>query len=96
MRSFLRYVASFLVMVGLLMGYGQYRDIEGQYQKYLESEQYVRQLREELEILRAEDARLEELVKNLESDPVEWEASIRRSKGWVRPEEKVYRIEAVP
>jgi cell division protein FtsB len=95
-RSRAWYWLSLLILVGLLAGYARYRDVQGQYRKYLESGAEVQRLREELESRRAEEARLQRSVENLRSDPVEWEAAIRRNQGLVREGEKVFRIETAP
>lgn len=90
------YGLSFLLMLGLLAGYAEWRDIRGLYVKYEQSEQEVRRLREELETREREEAQLKRSVANLSSDPVEWEANIRRNQGLVREGEKVYRVDLAP
>jgi len=92
-RSVVRYWLALIVMAGLLSCYAWYRDWYGQYQRYETSEMQVRQLRAELETHKRQEASLEHDVTNLDKDPIEWEAAIRRSKGWVRPGDKIYRVE---
>jgi cell division protein FtsB len=86
---------TFLVITGLTVGYVVHRDLAGQYNFYKENEEYVRTMREQLSILTAEEQRLQQRVEGLTSDPVEVEADIRRSKGLVRPGERIVRIETV-
>ena len=95
-RSFNRgYILMFLVVTGLTVGYVVHRDLAGQYNFYQENEEYVRTMREQLRVLTAEELRLQQRVEGLTSDPVEVEAGIRRSKGLVRPGERIIRIEPV-
>jgi cell division protein FtsB len=89
------YILTFLVITGLTVGYVVHRDLAGQYNFYKENEEYVRTMREQLSILTAEEQRLQQRVEGLTSDPVEVEADIRRSKGLVRPGERIVRIETV-
>lgn len=83
----------FLVVLGVTVGYVLHRDLAGQYTFYQENEEYVRTMREQLRTLTAEEQRLTERVEGLTSDPVEVEADIRSSKGLVRPNERIVRIE---
>ncbi len=93
-RSFNRgYILVFLLVTGLTVAYVIHRDLVGQYNFYQRNEEYVRTKREQLQALTAEEARLQERVDGLTSDPVEVEADIRRSKGLVRPGEHVIRLE---
>lgn len=85
----------FLVATGLTVGYVIHRDLAGQYTFYQENEEYVRAMREQQRALTAEEQRLTQRVEGLTSDPVEVEADIRRSKGLVRPGERILRIEPV-
>jgi cell division protein FtsB len=95
-RSFSKgYILVFLVATGLTVGYVVHRDLAGQYNFYQENEEYVRTMREQLRVLTAEEQRLTERLEGLTSDPVEVEADIRRSKGLVRPGERILRIEPV-
>jgi cell division protein FtsB len=95
-RSFSKgYILVFLVATGLTVGYVIHRDLAGQYTFYQENEEYVRAMREQQRALTAEEQRLTQRVEGLTSDPVEVEADIRRSKGLVRPGERILRIEPV-
>lgn len=85
----------FLVATGLTVGYVIHRDLAGQYTFYQENEEYVRAMREQQRALTAEEQRLTQRVEGLTSDPVEVEADIRRSKGLVRPGERILRIEPI-
>ena len=89
------YIVVFLVVTGLTVGYVVHRDLADQYDFYMENEEYVRSMREQLRILTAEEQRLQQRVDGLTSDPVEVEADIRRNKGLVRPGERIMRIEPV-
>jgi cell division protein FtsB len=93
-HSFLGYVLSLLLMIGSMWLYVQYRDLSGQYAKYVESERAVQDLRKQVETARELEGRLQRSVADMDKDPVEWEAAIRRHKGLVREGEKIYRIES--
>lgn len=95
-HSLVGYWLSLLLMIGLMWGYAQYRDLSGEYTKYVESERAVQDLRKQVTEAQELEGRLQRSVDSMDKDPVEWEAAIRRHKGLVREGEKIYRIESVP
>lgn len=82
-----------LVLVALSAAYTEWRGLVPRYIEYTESTADLKQLREQVEAARREEARLEQRVQDLKENRVEQEASIRRAKNLVRPGETVYRIE---
>jgi len=63
------------------------------YEEYRFSEEEVRGLERRLESLEQEAHDLEQNVEGLHGDPLAMEAEIRRSKGFVRNGERIYRIQ---
>ena len=81
-----------VVLVGLA-AYASHHDLMGLYVGYQDSEREVNKLEVRLESLRAKEATLNSSVQKLDTDPLAMEAAIRRSKGFVRKGETVYRVE---
>lgn len=88
-----RYWLAFLVLVGLLALYAQRRDLYGLYQDHRQGEARVQSLTRELGALEQKNASLERRVEQLDADPVELEAEIRRTKNHVREGETIYVVE---
>jgi cell division protein FtsB len=80
-----------------LGAYAQRQDLAGLYDEYRYSQDEVRQLEMRLEEVSAREQALKQHVEDLDTnDPLAVEAEIRRSKGLVREDEKIYRIELPP
>lgn len=82
-----------VLSVAITAAYVYGRDIFAKYESFLANEEGVRALERDRDALAAERDLLQERVNRLSSDPVEIEASIRRSKNMVRINERIYRIE---
>jgi len=83
--------------VALALGlYAMRQDLFGLYRDYGYSQDEVRQLEQRLDDLQAEEQALKQHVEDLDNDPLAVEAEIRRSKGLVRSDEKIYRVELPP
>ena len=80
------------VLVGI-SAYARHHDLMGLYVGYQDSEREVSELKVRLESLRVQEAALNSSVQGLDTDPLAMEAAIRRSKGFVRKGETVYRVE---
>ena len=76
----------------LLLLYAERRDLYGLYLDYEESKARAEHLEEEVDSLRADRVAVEKQVENLDNDPLEMEAAIRRGKRLVREGEIVYRV----
>ena len=86
-----------IVAVAVALGlYSQRQDLAGLYREFRYSQDEVRQLEQRLEDLRAEEQALKQHVEDLDNDPLAVEAEIRRSKGLVRSDERIYRVELPP
>ncbi len=86
-----------IVAVALALGaYSQRQNLAGLYDDYRYSQDEVRQLEQRLSELQAEEQALKQHVEDLDKDPLAVEAEIRRSKGLVRSDEKIFRVELPP
>ena len=87
------YWLALVLIAVLLVVYVQRRDFFGLFQDYRQSEEKVESMHGQLEVLQAEEAELKIRVENLNDDPLELEAAIRRSKSLVRDGETIFRVE---
>lgn len=89
------FAMTFLLVVALTALYVVKRDILVRRDLYFQKQNEVLNAQKHKEALETQvnDARAR--VRNLNSDPVEKEASVRRTKNLVRENEKVYRLEEV-
>ena len=92
MRGGWYWAAVALFAIGLI-AYARRHDIVGLYSGYRYSQKEVKQLEARLDDLRKEESALQQRVEDLDTDPLAVEKEIRRSKGWVREGEKVFRVE---
>ncbi len=79
-----------------LVAYAQRQNLAGLYDEFRYSQDEVRQLEQRLDDLRADEEALKRHVEDLDNDPLAVEAEIRRSKGLVREDEKIFRVELPP
>lgn len=86
------YWLALALVTALMVSYAQRRELFDRYIQYKESEQHVRQLQEQLNAMKQEEARLEQRVEALKQDPLAMEADFRPGKNLVREGETVYRI----
>ena len=86
-------VAAAALAVG---AYAEHQNIAGLYQEYRYSQDEVRQLERRLSDLQADEEALKRHVEDLDNDPLAVEAEIRRSKGLVREDERIFRVELPP
>ncbi len=77
----------------LALAYIWWHDLKGRYESYQETMETVSQQEQEVEDLRASVDAARDRVADMDSDPLEQEATIRRVKGLVREGEVVYRVE---
>ena len=92
-RRHMRYWLALVLAVIFAVGYAYQRDLRGLARQSRTSREDVRRLQEDLDALQDTEEELRLRVEGLTGDPVEIEASIRRSKNLVREGERVYRIE---
>jgi len=95
-RHRLGYIVVLVIALALVVAYVHKRDLRGKYEAYQESEKKVEASEHELSDLKSKLEKEEERLENLETDPLEIEAAIRRISHAVRKDEKVFRVEAVP
>ena len=89
------YLAIVVVAMGLLFGYAHRRDLYGQYQAYVQSNEETGRLEESAQALREEREARQTRVEHLNNDPLEMEAAIRSGRDLVREDEHVLRIDVV-
>lgn len=87
------YWLALVLMAVLLVVYVQRRDFYGLFEDYRQSEGQVESMQGQLDTLEAQEAELKIRVENLNDDPLELEAAIRRSKSLVRDGETIFRVE---
>jgi cell division protein FtsB len=92
MRDGWYWTALALFAIGLVV-YARRHDLVGLYSEFRYSQTEVRQLQARLDDLRKEETALERRVEDLDTDPLAVETEIRRSKGYVREGEKIFRVE---
>lgn len=93
MSSVRRYLVALLLSVVATSSYVYGRDLFQKYQAQEEIEKGVKSLQQQRDALLAERDALQKRVDVLDDDPVEIEATIRRTKHLVRVNERVYRVE---
>jgi cell division protein FtsB len=96
----LRRVGRYVVVVALValvtVLYANRRNLLGRYLEHEVREDQISAGQQQCEELQKEIDSTRRRVENLDSDPLEIEAAIRRSKDLVRKGEKIYRIETGP
>jgi septal ring factor EnvC (AmiA/AmiB activator) len=86
------YALALLLLAGASGAYLVHRGPWERLDGLRESQKQVDALERERTLLEQRRDRLQRRVEGLKSDPVEVEASIRRSKGLIREGERIYRI----
>ena len=90
------YWVSVAVVAASLVAYAQRHNLPGLYDEFRYSQDEVRQLEQRLDYLRADEEALKRHVEDLDNDPLAVEAEIRRSKGLVREDERIFRVQLPP
>ncbi len=90
------YLLALAVMLALSGLYAVRRDLPERYRNYQRSEEAVRQAAANVAILQSEVELARRKLKDLDTDVVEMEATVRRIKRLVREGETVYRFEPAP
>jgi len=94
--GYVRYWLVLLLAIGLAGAYGMKNHLAERYQAHLERERQIAEFRAQIGIMRGRAEASRSRVQQLDVNPVEKEAAVRRIKGWTRPGEIVYRVEEVP
>jgi cell division protein FtsB len=87
------YLVAWLIVIVVGLAYIERRDLLGRYNQYTQSVESVRAARERVEALETAVNQSRQMVRNLDKDPLEVEAAIRRIKQMVRPGETVFSLE---
>ena len=88
------YWLTLALVCALALVYIQRHDLKGRYEAYQETMGTVSAQEQEVEALRGAVTSAQERLKDMDSDPLEQEATIRRVKRLVREGEIIYRVEA--
>ena len=87
------YWVAVVLFAAALVAYARRHDIVGLYSGYRYSQDEVKQLEARLDGLRKEESALRQRVEDLDTDPLAVESEIRRSIGYVREGENIFRVE---
>ncbi len=95
-KEFFIWLLGVALVIAVTYGYTHQRNLHERYVEFKQNEQLLEDVRQEIETLRnrVEEARAR--VENMEQDPVEIEAAIRRIRRLTRDGETIYRIETAP
>ena len=74
-------------------GYAQQRNIQARYKEFQENTKQIEAVKKEIEALKQRVEQAQQRVQNMETDPVEIEATIRRVRRLTRDGETIFRIE---
>ena len=77
-------------------GYAQQRNIHVRYKEFQENTKQIEAVKQEIEALKQRVEQAQQRVQNMETDPVEIEATIRRIRRLTRDGETIFRIEDPP
>lgn len=81
------------LIIGGAVAYGRHWDLLGLHARYLDSEQRTQDAQEQLRTMEESLVTAKERAANMEKDPVEKEATVRRVSKGVRDDEIVFRVE---
>ena len=95
-RSRLAYGLALTLAVAVTAGYGICRGRVARYQELQAGRSQVVSAERECEVLEQAVETTQRRVRDLENKPFAMEAATRNSKGFVRPDEVVYRLEEAP
>ncbi len=84
------------LVIAVAYGYMHQRNIPERYNEFRQNEVLLEQVKQEIDALRERVEQARAKVKDLETDPVEIEAAIRRVRRLTRDGEIVYQIEDPP
>jgi cell division protein FtsB len=90
------YWLSVALMLTVAGAYAWKSDLYRRYHDHLRTEAEIQAAQDQVDQLRQNLEASRDRVQDLDSDPLEVEASVRRIKRWARPGERVYRMEEIP
>ena len=95
-KEFLIWMLGIVLVAAVGYGYAKQRDIHARYLQFQKNEKQVEAVRLEIEELKRRVEQAKQRVENMESDPVEIEATIRRIRKLTRDGEIVFHVESPP
>lgn len=95
-KEFFIWLLGLALVITVAYGYAHQRNIHARYIEFKQNELLLEDIRHEIEALRTRVEQTRTRVENMENDPVEIEAAIRRIRRLTRPGETIFRIEDAP
>ena len=95
-KEFLIWILGLLLVAAVGYGYAKQRNIHARYLEFQKNEKQIESVRQEIDELKKRVEEAKQRVENMETDPVEIEATIRRIRKLTRDGEVVFHIEAPP
>jgi len=95
-KEFLVWLLGLVLVVAVAYGYAQQRNVRARFSEFQQNEQQIESVKKEIEALKERVDQAKQRVKNMENDPVEIEATIRRVRKLTRDGEIVFHIEEAP
>lgn len=92
-KEFLIWLLGVALVAAVGYGYAKQRNIHGRYLEFHNNEKQIEEVRVEIKELEKRVRAAKQRVENMESDPVEIEATIRRVRKLTRDGEVVFHIE---
>jgi len=82
-----------VLVAAVAYGYAQQRNIRGRFSEFQNNENQVESVKKEIEALKERVEQAKQRVQNMENDPIEIEATIRRVRRLTRDGEIIFHIE---
>lgn len=95
-KEFLIYLLGIVLVGSVAYGYYHQRNIHARYLEFQENEKQIDAVRQDIESLKERVDQVKIRVQNMENDPVEIEATIRRIRRLTRDGEVIFHVEEVP
>jgi len=93
-KEFLIWILGVVLVAAVGYGYAKQRNIHARYLEFQKNEKQIESVRLEIEELKKRVEQAKQRVENMETDPVEIEATIRRIRKLTRDGEVVFHIDA--
>lgn len=95
-KEILIWLLGLVLVTAVGYGYARQRNIQARYMEFQQNEKQIESVEQEIEALRQRVEQAQQRVNDMESDPVEIEATIRRIRRLTRDGEIIFRIEDCP
>ena len=95
-KEILIWLLGLVLVTAVGYGYARQRNIHARYIEFQHNDKQIESVKQEIEALRKRVEQAQQRVDNMESDPIEIEATIRRIRRLTRDGETIFRIEDAP